>query len=498
MPMVINTNVASISTQRNLYKTSDMLNQSIQRLSSGKRINSAKDDAAGLAISERMTTQIRGLDQAVRNANDAISLAQTAEGALGTITENLQRIRELALQSANDVNSASDRVALNQESTQLLQEIERTATQTSYNGRTLLDGTFTAQQFQIGAEANQTVAVTLGNSRLANLGVNTVSTVSVGAAAIDQSVAVAAALPAANGLAAQTLTVQGSTGTGTAILAAGQTAQSVAQAVNVASNTTGVTATARTIATLNGLVNAGVLAFDLHGSNSAVAKAVRVTASVTSTLNLQSVADAINLKSSQTGITAAVNGGTNVVLTSNDGYDIGVANFANTSVAGNQGFGFSGQGGTVVTLTEGTNDSSKVGGRVTFNSADGFTVATSAGTTLFNNATGLTGVLSALSTMDISTSANSNSAISIIDGALQQINSQRAGLGATQKRVTQTISNLQNISENMNAARSRMVDTDFAAETSALTRAQILQQAGTAMLAQANAAPNQVMSLLRG
>ena len=494
MPMVINTNIASISTQRNLYNTTSMLNQSIQRLSSGKRINSAADDAAGLAIAERMTTQIRGLDQAVQNASNAVSLAQTAEGALGTITESLQRIRELALQSANDVNSAADRVALNQEATQLLSEIDRTATQTTYNGRVLLDGTFTAQQFQIGAQANQTVAVTLGSARLSTLGVNTVTSVG-GAGTVEAAIASAAALPAANGLTAHNLTVQGSTGTGNVILAAGMTAQQVAQQINTVSNTTGVTATSQTIVTLSVVSNIGTIAFDLHGSNAA-ASPVRITAAVASVANLQSIADAINLKSSQTGITASAAGGSTVVLTSNDGYDIGIANYANTSTAGNQTAQFTGQSGAAVTLTEGVNDSSRAGGRVTFNSADGFNVTNGGNTTLINN-TGLAGALSALATVDLSTSANSNAAINVIDGALQQLNSQRAGLGATQKRVTQTISNLQNISENMQAARSRLVDTDFAAETSKLTRAQILQQAGTAMLAQANAQPNQVLSLLR-
>jgi flagellin len=496
MPMVINTNNASIATQRSLYSSSTMLETSIQRLSTGKRINSAKDDAAGLAISERMTTQIRGMTQAISNASNAVSLAQTAEGALGTITESLQRIRELALQSANDVNSATDRVALNQEATQLLQEIERTATQTTYNGRVLLDGTFTAQQFQIGAEANQTVAVTLGSARLTNLGVNTVTTGNGVASFIDDAVAAAATLPAANFMTAQNLTVQGSTGAGNVILNTGMTAQQIAQQVNTQSNVSNVTATARTIATFGGLsANAagGAVTFDLHGSNTT---AVRISATVANTANLQSVADAINLKSSQTGITASSNGSL-VTLTSNDGYDIGVANFAG-GAAGNQTATFQGQGPTSRTLTElAVTDSSRVGGRVTFNSSEGFNV-TSNVTTTFINTAGHSGSLSALSTLDISTSAASNSAISVIDGALSQLNGQRAGLGATQKRVTQTISNLQNIHENLSAARSRLVDTDFAAESSALTRAQILQQAGTAMLAQANATPNQVLSLLRG
>ena len=494
MPMMINTNVASLNTQRNLYKTSDMLNQAIARLSSGKRINSAADDAAGLAISERMTTQIRGLDQAVRNANDAIGLTQTAEGAMATISENLQRIRELAVQSANDSNSATDRVALNQESSALLQEIERTSTQTTFNGRTLLDGSFTAQQFQIGAQANQTVSVTVGSTRLSALG-----TYSVFAApavnTIEEAVASAALLPAANAVTAQTLTVAGSTGISNLNIAAGATAQTIAQQVNATSSTTGVTASASTTATLAALsVNAATVSIELYGANAA-ANPVRITAAVALNTDLSTLAQAINLKSSQTGI-SAVSNGANITLTSNDGYDIGVANFAVTNVAGNQTMTLTGGMATARTLTEGGTDSSRTGGRVTFNAPEGFTV-TSTATTIVP-AAGIAGAQTNLTTVDITTAAGANSAINVLDGALSVLNSQRAQLGATQKRVTQTISNLQNISENLSAARSRIQDTDYAMETSNLTRAQVLQQAGTAMLAQANAQPNQVLTLLRG
>ncbi|MEK6576151.1 MAG: flagellin, partial [Nitrospirota bacterium] len=173
MSLQINTNMASLNAQRNITRSQGSLSTALQRLSSGLRINSAKDDAAGLAISERMTSQIRGLNQAARNANDGISLAQTAEGAIGEIGNNLQRLRELAVQSANATNSASDRASLDSESTQLINEITRVASQTSFNGITLLDGTFTAQTFQVGANANQTISVTsIADARATGLGSN--------------------------------------------------------------------------------------------------------------------------------------------------------------------------------------------------------------------------------------------------------------------------------------------------------------------------------------
>ncbi len=170
MPQVINTNIASLNAQRNLNSSQAAQAQAIQRLSSGLRINSAKDDAAGLAISDRFTTQIRGLTQASRNANDGISLAQTAEGALSQVGDNLQRIRELALQSANATNSSSDRAALNSEVTQLLAEVSRVATQTQFNGLNLLDGTFSAAQFQVGANANQIISVSVAGATTDSLG----------------------------------------------------------------------------------------------------------------------------------------------------------------------------------------------------------------------------------------------------------------------------------------------------------------------------------------
>ncbi len=382
MPQTINTNIASLNAQRNLNGSQAASQTAMQRLSSGMRINSAKDDAAGLAISERFTSQIRGLNQAARNANDAISLSQTAEGAMASVGDNLQRIRELAVQSANATNSSSDRAALQSEVAQLKSEIDRVASQTNFNGTKLLDGSFTSAAFQVGANANETISVTgVQNSTIAGLGsVTSASTQS----ALVSSLGVGAA-------AAGSLTING-TDIG-ALAAVGTSQERAAQVV-----------------------------------------------------------DAVNKVAGATGVNAYMDTATNrLVMTSG------------------------------ATITLGGTDNAALTG---FNGAGAVTAA--AATT-----TGLT-------TMDISSFAGATLAIKQVDSALGQINTSRATLGALQNRFTSTVSNLQTAAENLSASRSRIQDTDYAAETASLTKNQILQQAGMAMLAQANQAPNNVMSLLRG
>jgi flagellin len=318
---VINTNISALNAQRNLMSSQGSLQTSLQRLSSGLRINSAKDDAAGLAIASRMSAQIGGLNQAIRNANDGISLAQTAEGALSTSSTMLLRMRDLAVQAANDTNSGTDRSALQQEVAQLQQEINRVANTTQFNGKNLLDGTFTAQQFQVGANANQTVAVSMSSAKataIGNNGLNSKAKVPYAAAAN---------ATAGNAIAAQTLTIAGNVGTTTATVALNDSAKTISDAVNLVSAQTGVTATATTTATLGTLTAAGTYTFSLYGSNAA---AVTFSAQVTSTSDLSSLADAINGKSAQTGITAISNGAT-VTLTNDQGYDIALEDFANAA-----------------------------------------------------------------------------------------------------------------------------------------------------------------------
>ena len=500
MPQIINTNVPSLTAQRNLNTSQNALATSLQRLSSGLRINSAKDDAAGLAISERMTSQIRGLNQAVRNANDGISLAQTAEGALGETTNILQRIRELAIQSANSTNSSSDRQALQSEVNQLKQELDRIANTTEFNGLKLLDGTFTAQQFHVGANANQTISVSIAGATGAHLANNYVAGVN---ATVDQGTASttdpAATLPSANTIAAQTLTISGTRGTDTVTVAAGDSAFTIADAVNDVEASTGVTAEARTQAQLSGLSADGTVTLTL-GSGSATAT---ISASVTQT-DLSALATEINKKAGTTGITAEVNGGT-LTLTQAEGKDINIENFTHSTTGATITLNAINDQGNAVdpeTLTDGGTDSAVVSGYVIFNSNDSFSVSSSVDNTsgsvlnvAANTAVGSTQQL--VSEIDISTVAGANTALNIVDAALQTVSGIRADLGAIQNRFEATIRNLSTTSENLSAARSRIRDADFAAETAELTRAQILQQAGISVLAQANALPQNVLALLQ-
>lgn len=386
MPSVINTNINSLNAQRNLGASQNSLTTSMQRLSSGMRINSAKDDAAGLAISERMTAQIKGLTQAGRNANDGISLAQTAESALGTISTNLQRVREIAVQSRNATNSNEDRAALQKEVVQLKAEIGRVASQTSFNGNKLLDGSFSAQAFQVGANQGDTITI----ASLANANVNQLGSWT----SVDAYTA---------------------TTTGVAPAAFG-----------------GITANAFSINGVSiGAVNAGT-DVATQGAN---------------------VAAAINKKSSESGVVATAAASGAITLTSNGSSPITVA-------------------GTV------TNTGLTVGSTAA--------TITTAGTAQ----TGFAG-------LSVDTVDGADNAILAMDAALKSVNSSRADLGAIQNRFESVVSNLASSAENLTASRSRITDADFAAETANLSRSQILQQAGTAMVAQANQLPQGVLSLLR-
>ena len=409
MAQVINTNVMSLNAQRNLSTSGSSLATTIQRLSSGLRINSAKDDAAGLAISERFSTQIRGLDVAVRNANDGISLAQTAEGAMVEIGNNLQRIRELSVQSANATNSDSDREALNAEVKQLTSEIDRVSRQTNFNGTKLLDGSFSGALFQVGADSGQTIGInSIVNASASALG---------GAKFDSNDFTVGAAAAGANADVKIT---------GMAI--------------------TGADGKSYTLDDIN--VKAGV-------DEAATQKAT-----------VAAVTAAINAKMDQTGVYASVDGAAGKVnMTS-----------VQNSVGSDGTF-------NAIGLTAGT----YTGGAT---APTGYTATTAAaGAALANQFA---------SDLDISSVAGAQQALSIVDKALTSVNSSRADMGAIQNRFTSTIANLNTTSENLSASRSRIRDTDYAKETAELTRTQILQQAGTAMLAQANQSPSSVMSLLQG
>lgn len=487
MAIVINTNVASLNAQRNLTSSQSALQTSLQRLSSGLRINSAKDDAAGLAISQRMTSQINGLDQAVRNANDGISLAQTAEGALSSAGDILQRIRELAVQSSNASNSSSDRQAIQAEVGQLTSELDRISTTTQFNGQNLLDGTAGTMNFQVGANANQVISTNGVNFRTSNYGDNRIAGNGPNTAAT-----------AAAALTSGTITVNGYLGSSSITTAAGDSAQKTAQAINAKTGSTGVTASATTNAALVGTAG-GSYAMALTSDNaSAVTVSFTVGNSGVGANDYASAVSAFNAVSSQTGVTAqydSVSGG--IKLTNANGNNIALTNnnAAGGATATLASYTTAGAVGTATTMAVAGGTAAAVGS-LTLDSQNSFSVAdTTTAATSFNAAG--SSALKTVASLDVTTFANSQLALSIVDSALSAVNNQRAQYGALQNRFTSTVSNLQATSENLSASRSRIQDTDFAAETANMTKNQILQQAGTAMLAQANSLPQSVLSLLK-
>jgi flagellin len=479
---VINTNISSLTAQRNLMSSQASLSTSMQRLSSGLRINSAKDDAAGLAISERMTTQIRGSNQAARNANDGISLAQTAEGDLAQIGSNLQRMRELAVQSSNATNSASDRAALDGEVKSLVAEIDRAAQNSSFNGNKLLDGSFVAQNFQVGANAtaNDQIQISaISSARTSALGqFNGFNSQSLGTVTGGTAAAFTATL----------------TGPGTVVNlgTVARDAKSMAAAINN-SGVQGLTATASAaVATGTQATTAtasGVSTFVLNGTTISVSGSTSAASSVASALS------AINAQSANTGVTAA-DTGAGLKLTAADGRNIDISGFAagTATAATLADYGLGGAGiGTGATATTGAVNATYVKPGSSTVSAIVFTGAGLAAPS--TQTTGTTGT--AISAIDVLTASNATSALGAIDAAIGSVNNSRASLGAYQNRFTSVVTSLQTTSENLSASRSRIQDADFAAETANLSRSQILQQAGTAMVAQANQLPQGVLSLLK-
>jgi flagellin len=471
MSMMINTNLSSLNAQRNQSRTQNDLSTAIARLSSGLRINSAKDDAAGLAISDRFTAQIRGLTQAARNANDGISLAQTAEGALASVTDNLQRIRELSVQSANATNSASDRASLQLEVAQLTAEIDRVATQTSFNGTNLLDGSFTAKAFQVGANVGQTITVSsIASARSSALGQYQ------GFSLTNQSIGTANSTSAA-----ETVTIGG---VATALGSITNDAKNIASAINAA-GVAGLTATANATSVAAGTQ---ALTATASGTASVVINGVTLSnanADGNASTNRANAVAAINAQSAATGV-VATDTGAGVSLAAADGRNVVVSGFAagTATAATIADFGLAAAATTGASININSSAPSGVTGSVVFGGA-------------FSNTTAIAATGTSVAGLDISTVAGANAALSSIDAALATVSSSRASLGAVQNRFSSTISNLQTTTENLAASRSRITDADFAQETANLSRAQVLQQAGTAMVAQANQLPQQVLTLLR-
>ena len=497
MALTVNTNIASLNTQRNLNSSSRALDTSLQRLSTGSRINSAKDDAAGLQIANRLTSQVNGLGVAVRNANDGISLAQTAEGALQQSTNILQRMRDLSLQSANGSNSTTERQALNQEVAQLKEELNRIADTTTFGGQKLLNGDFGTKLFQVGAQANETIGVSINSASAREVGANrhdlsgtTLGTIT--AAATDAGPTVASA---------GGLTITGSAGTATTGAIAAGSAAAAASAVNLVTGKTGVTADARTGVELSGLSAAGTVSFTLAGDGGA-SNGAAISAVIADPSDMRALATAINAQSAKTGISATLTtNNSKIELINEKGEDIVFTAFNHSGASGEtltlNKIDYDGAVDAAVTanLAQGGNVTARVTGNIRMDSSSAFQV-TAADATLAASGSSLS-TLAAVQDVDISTASGAQNAISVIDAAIAGIDSNRASLGAVQNRFENTIANLQNIGENVSAARGRIQDTDFAAETANLSKNQVLQQAGTAILAQANQLPQAVLSLLR-
>jgi flagellin len=439
------------------------------------------------------------MNQAIRNANDAISLSQTAEGALAESVNILRRIRDLAVQSANDTNSGTDRVALQAEVSELQQELNRIANESEFNGKKLLDGSFAAQQFQVGANANQTIAVTMGSARAMDIG-NQVAYTDGTAQQVQGGTSTPGTVGAAASLVgAQSLTVYGLSQQ-FANVNVGDSAADIATAVNLVSTDSGVTAHARTQAelTVSGITGSSGFSFDLSGINATATNTARIAVTISNANDLSGMADAINAKSGATGISAVARAGI-LTLTSEAGDDIVIDNVDDGA---NGGGGGTGQLNLTVPDFDGVlddntaTDAARITGYVSFSSSVSYSVSSDTGATLFSGTQASR--LDAVGSIDISTQQGANNALLVVDSALGNINGTRAKLGAIQNRVESTIANLQATHENLTAARSRIQDADFALETAELTRSQVLQQAGIAMMAQANQVPQQVLQLLQG
>jgi len=517
MPQIINTNVASINAQRNLNGSQASLATSLQRLSSGLRINSAKDDAAGLAISTRMNGQLRGTNQAIRNANDGISFTQTGDGALGQMSDMLIRIRELAIQSSNATNSSADRVALQGEASQLTAELNRFATTTQFNGQNILDGTFSSAVFQVGANSGQTITATSSNFLTSVYGDNRqIGTRSISGGTVSGQ---AASGGVSGGITAQTVQINGSIGSASGNIVAGDSAGQVATKLNGLRNSTGVTVSARTEETL--IFSGGVSATSGNSYSFTISSvtnaATQTSGNVAFTMNnavagqitgteLSNAVVAINNISAVTGVTARLNDSqTGIIVAHDTGNRIVFNTGAVSGVAGS--ITASGQGTATLLTTGAAASSGYVDGKITFDSAKTYSLSGSTGSggvieTVTSGTAASSGnisvsTLASVSSIDITTVSGAYLALSIADSASEVVNNQRAAFGSVQSRFDFTISNLQAAAENLSAAKSRILDADFAAETANLSRSQVLQQAGVAVLAQANALPNQVLALLR-
>ena len=505
---VINSNISALHAQASLSTNQVSLSRAMERLSTGVRINSAKDDAAGLAISNRMTTDIRGYAVAMRNANDGISLTQVAEGHLAQITDNLQRIRELAVQSANASNSYADRQVMNLEASQLVAEIDRIANNSQFNNINLLDGTFVNKDFQIGAGNRSSDRINLGiaSAKAGALGVGsgssyatTVAGGAVGGTALaDGSLSINGYAIGAAQQDGVSYPASGSNASGLAVAAAINAASDLTK-VSAQTNSTTVQGVAATGAGASTAITSGDIL--LHGVNLGAIAASAGTTAADIVQRGAAVTAAVNKITAQTGVTATFNTTTGAVaLKAVDGRNITLESSASTT--GTAALNLAATGfSAAVSSAAGTTTRSAV--TLISNNQAGVTVSTSTGAAL--TAAGLTAAYTAatatagagVSSLDLSTVPGSQNALNTLDAAIATVNQTRAQLGAYQNRLQFAVSDLQIGSDNLSASRSRILDTDYAAETTNLAKSQIVSQAATAMLAQANQQPQTVLALLK-
>jgi len=508
---IINTNISAVAAQNSLRTSGLGQTTAMERLSSGVRINSAKDDAAGLAISTRMTANIRGLNAAIRNANDGISLTQTAEGSLSSIGDNLQRIRELAVQSANSSNNATDRAALHAEAAQLVSEIDRIAANATFNGIKLLDGSYQDQALQVGSgnEVNDRISISIASAKSSSLGVGGGSSYSTVVNGGTAPTAVGATALLSGALALNGFVVGAATTDGVSSTGSDSSGIAVAAAINAVSGQSGVTATVQKTVTAGsavGIVAATGFGVTLaSGSVSINGVSIGQIDSATSAIGRGAqVAAAINAKSGQTGVVAefsTTNGG--VSLTAVDGRNISIDVKSTATAISSAMTGLTHTTGT----TSGTATASVTRSSVKLSSSNATGITVEGLTAAGLAAAGLTGVTSfsqatatagaGVSTVDLTTATGSQTALSTLDKAINTITDARASMGAYQNRLAASISNLETSTMNLQASRSRILDTDYAKETTNLAKAQIIQQAATAMLAQANQSAQSVLSLLK-
>ena len=490
----VNTNIAALGAQNNLKMNNFGYEKAMQRLSSGKRINGAADDAAGLSVASSMTSQVKGLKMASKNASDGISLVNTIEGALNEATDILQRMRELAVQSISDTNNGSDRTYIQDEINQLNNELNRISATTQYNGMAVLDGTFTDQTMQIGNLANQTLKFGVASVDTTTLGAYEINSTVEATAATDSAAVALAGLQVLHSAAADYV-VAGSFGTKTAFVDAGASARDVAAAFNLIKGETNISATATTRATL-AFAATGSASFTLTGKSST---ASTVTATVAVLTDQTALRDAINAVSGSTGITATLSSDKSTVnMTQTDGYTITVGDFTGVDGTLNDLDRNGDANGGAVTLTSGGNDSGSILGAIKLTGDKPYTVTPGSIANHFSTATAaINSSLVQLGDISLKTVLNATNAVAVIDNSLAMVAASRSKMGAIQNRLSSTVENLSSIITKTQASLSQIQDANFASETSELSKSQILTQAAQAMLAQANQANQGVLRLLQ-